>query len=68
MNKQNLLMNPIVIWLRLGIRMSLFALALLWPAETGWFVRLHAFVRLTPHFAARARFNLRTRRIIYLLE
>jgi len=32
MNKQNLLVNPIIIWLRLGIRMSLFALALLWPA------------------------------------
>lgn len=36
MKKQGLLSNPIVIWFRLVIRMSLFALALLWPAGT-WF-------------------------------
>ena len=32
MNKQ----APFIIWLRLGIRMTLFAIALLWPAGT-WF-------------------------------
>jgi protein-S-isoprenylcysteine O-methyltransferase Ste14 len=35
-NKQELLMNPIIVWLRLALRLSLFALALLWPAGT-WF-------------------------------
>lgn len=34
MNKQDVLLNPVVIWLRLVIRMSLFAVALMWPAGT----------------------------------
>jgi protein-S-isoprenylcysteine O-methyltransferase Ste14 len=32
MNKQNLLLRPVMIWLRLVVRMTLFAVALMWPA------------------------------------
>ena len=32
MKKQDLMLSPIIIWLRFVIRMSLFAVALLWPA------------------------------------
>jgi len=34
MNKQAQLQNDIKLWLRLGVRMTLFAVALMWPAGT----------------------------------
>ena len=34
MDKQSLQFNPVLLWLRFIVRMSLFALALLWPAGT----------------------------------
>jgi protein-S-isoprenylcysteine O-methyltransferase Ste14 len=36
MDKQALQFNPVLLWLRFIVRMSLFALALLWPAGT-WY-------------------------------
>ena len=38
MNKQNQLQNPAMIWLSFAVRMTLFAVALMWPAGT-WFWR-----------------------------
>jgi len=34
MNKQNQLQNPAMIWLSFAVRMTLFAIALMWPAGT----------------------------------
>jgi len=36
MNKQDLLLHPVVLWLRFAVRMGLFALMLFWPAGT-WY-------------------------------
>ena len=38
MNKQNQLQNPVMIWLSFAVRMTLFAVALMWPAGT-WYWR-----------------------------
>lgn len=34
MNKQDILLKPVFIWIRFVVRMSLFAVALMWPAGT----------------------------------
>ncbi len=34
MNKQDILLKPVFIWIRFAIRMSLFTVALMWPAGT----------------------------------
>jgi hypothetical protein len=36
MDKQGLQFNPVLLWLRFIVRMSLFAIALMWPAGT-WY-------------------------------
>ena len=38
MNKQSQLHSPVMIWLSLVVRMTLFAVALMWPAGT-WYWR-----------------------------
>jgi len=46
MDKQALQSNPVLLWLRFIVRMSLFALALLWPAGTWLYsakIRAHGF-------------------------
>ena len=46
MEKQGLQFNPVLLWLRFVVRMSLFALALLWPAGTWYWWEAWSIVAL----------------------
>ena len=46
MSQQGVMMHPVVVWIRVVIRMALFALALMWPAGTWYWQEAWAVVVL----------------------
>ena len=50
MNKQSQLKNPTMIWLSFAVRMTLFAVALMWPAGTWYWWEAWVMIALWTSF------------------